>query len=259
MDRRHGFEPGSPRLSMLDGVDVEAPLEGVVLVLQNNDQPGVIGGVGTCPGRYGINIASFALGRDATGAVGVVALDSDADAPPLLAAVQEIRALPAVRSARLPRSRRAADHIPPDRRWTTAVVPCGGHPMTPLRATTYAGVASVLVTWLASASGVSAPPDHLRRRPAPVSPPRRRSPTTCRRRRRVCTDGWPRRPRHGRQCAIRFAFARTCGAAGAATEAHRSNNRHRTGRRRAEPPLAAGRHRRAGDCRHDRAHRADHR
>jgi len=31
--------------------------------------------------------------------------------------------------------------------------------MTPLRATTYAGVASVLVTWLASASGVSAPPE----------------------------------------------------------------------------------------------------
>jgi len=31
--------------------------------------------------------------------------------------------------------------------------------MTPLRATTYAGVASVLVTWLASASGVPAPPD----------------------------------------------------------------------------------------------------
>ena len=95
------FEPGSPRLSMLEGVDVEAPLEGVVLVLQNNDQPGVIGGVGSVLGKYGINIASFALGRDASGAVGVVALDSAADAPPLLAAVQEIRALPAVRSARL--------------------------------------------------------------------------------------------------------------------------------------------------------------
>jgi D-3-phosphoglycerate dehydrogenase / 2-oxoglutarate reductase len=95
------FEPGSPRLSMLEGVDVEAPLEGVVLVLQNNDQPGVIGGVGSVLGKYGINIASFALGRDASGAVGVVTLDSDADAPPLLAAVQEIRALPAVRSARL--------------------------------------------------------------------------------------------------------------------------------------------------------------
>ena len=95
------FEPGSPRLSMLDGVDVEAPLEGVVLVLHNNDQPGVIGGVGTILGRYDVNIASFALGRNATGAVGVVSLDSNADAPALLAAVQEIRALPAVKGARL--------------------------------------------------------------------------------------------------------------------------------------------------------------
>ena len=60
------FEPGSPRLAMLDGVDVEAPLEGVVLVLHNDDQPGVIGGVGTILGRHGINIASFALGRSAT-------------------------------------------------------------------------------------------------------------------------------------------------------------------------------------------------
>jgi D-3-phosphoglycerate dehydrogenase len=94
------FEPGSPRLAMLDGVDVEAPLEGVVLVLHNDDRPGVIGGVGTILGRHGINIASFALGRSATGAVGVVALDADADAPALLAAVQEIRALPAVKDAR---------------------------------------------------------------------------------------------------------------------------------------------------------------
>ena len=47
-----------------------------LLVLQNNDQPGVIGGVGTSSASHGINIASFALGRDASGAVGVVALDS---------------------------------------------------------------------------------------------------------------------------------------------------------------------------------------
>ena len=94
------FEPGSPRLAMLDGVDVEAPLEGVVLVLHTDDRPGVIGGVGTILGRHDINIACFALGRSATGAVGVVALDSDADAPALLAAVQEIRALPTVKDAR---------------------------------------------------------------------------------------------------------------------------------------------------------------
>jgi D-3-phosphoglycerate dehydrogenase len=95
------FEPGSPRLAMLDGVDVEAPLEGVVMVLHNNDQPGVIGAVGTLLGRHGINIASFALGRSASGAVGIVALDANADAPALLEAVQEIRALPAVTGARV--------------------------------------------------------------------------------------------------------------------------------------------------------------
>jgi D-3-phosphoglycerate dehydrogenase len=95
------FEPGSPRLSMLDGVDVEAPLEGVVMVLHNNDQPGVIGAVGTLLGQHGINIASFALGRSASGAVGIVALDADAEAPELLEAVQEICALPAVTGARV--------------------------------------------------------------------------------------------------------------------------------------------------------------
>jgi len=95
------FEPGSPRLAMLDGVDVEAPLDGVVMVIHNSDQPGVIGDVGTILGRHGVNIASFALGRSATGAVGVVALDSDATAPALLAAVQEIKQVPAVRGARL--------------------------------------------------------------------------------------------------------------------------------------------------------------
>ena len=44
------FEPGSPRLAMLDGVDVEAPLEGVVLVLHNDDQSGRHRGRGHDPG-----------------------------------------------------------------------------------------------------------------------------------------------------------------------------------------------------------------
>jgi D-3-phosphoglycerate dehydrogenase len=95
-------EPGSPRVSMLDGVEVEASLEGVNLVIRNNDQPGVIGAVGTILGRHGVNIASFALGRSpAAGAVGIVNLDAEADAPAAQAALQEIRALDAVRDARL--------------------------------------------------------------------------------------------------------------------------------------------------------------
>jgi D-3-phosphoglycerate dehydrogenase len=95
------FEPGSPRLAMLDGVDVEAPLTGVVMVVYNNDQPGVIGSVGSILGKHGVNIASFALGRNSTGAIGVVALDSDADNPQLVEALQEITKVPAVKGARL--------------------------------------------------------------------------------------------------------------------------------------------------------------
>ena len=39
-----------------------APLAGTMLVITNEDQPGVIGEVGTLLGRHGVNIASFALG-----------------------------------------------------------------------------------------------------------------------------------------------------------------------------------------------------
>ncbi|MCY4637172.1 MAG: phosphoglycerate dehydrogenase [Acidobacteria bacterium] len=66
------FEPEQPRLVRLDGVEVEAPLEGTLIVIRNRDQPGVIGEVGSILGRHGINIATFALGRGAGGAVGVV-------------------------------------------------------------------------------------------------------------------------------------------------------------------------------------------
>jgi D-3-phosphoglycerate dehydrogenase len=66
------FEPEQPRLVRLDGVEVEVPLEGTLIVIRNRDQPGVIGEVGSILGRHGINIATFALGRGSGGAVGVV-------------------------------------------------------------------------------------------------------------------------------------------------------------------------------------------
>jgi D-3-phosphoglycerate dehydrogenase len=72
------FANGSPRLVLVDGVTVEAPLDGTLLIIKNNDQPGVIGDVGTLLGRHHVNIASFALGRDpecADCALGVVNVD----------------------------------------------------------------------------------------------------------------------------------------------------------------------------------------
>lgn len=70
------FEPDSPRLVRLDDVEVEVPLEGTLIVIRNHDRPGVIGEIGSILGRHGINIAAFALGRSAAGAVGVVRVES---------------------------------------------------------------------------------------------------------------------------------------------------------------------------------------
>jgi D-3-phosphoglycerate dehydrogenase len=52
------------RLLELDGIDVESPLEGTLLVCRNLDFPGVIGNIGTVLGKMGVNIANFALGRE---------------------------------------------------------------------------------------------------------------------------------------------------------------------------------------------------
>ncbi len=57
----HGEQP---RLLAFDGIDVEAPLEGTLVVCRNLDVPGVIGRIGTILGQQGVNIANFALGRE---------------------------------------------------------------------------------------------------------------------------------------------------------------------------------------------------
>ena len=97
------FEPGTPRLVSVRGVEVEAPLGGTTLILSNDDRPGVIGDVGTILARHGVNIASFALGRGGPGpigAIGVVNVDEDAPGERGLDdAVDEIRRLPAIREA----------------------------------------------------------------------------------------------------------------------------------------------------------------
>ena len=95
------FEPGNPRLVLLDGVEIEAPLEGTLIVIRNDDTPGVIGEVGSILGRHGINIATFALGRGVTGAVGLVRVESgdDQTSTPAVATevLEEIRRVPAVK------------------------------------------------------------------------------------------------------------------------------------------------------------------
>ena len=67
----HGEQP---RLLEFGGIDIEAPLEGNLLVCRNLDVPGVIGKIGSILGEHGVNIANFALGRERTGPKPVKAL-----------------------------------------------------------------------------------------------------------------------------------------------------------------------------------------
>ena len=95
------FERTSPRLVLLDGIGVETPLEGTMIVIRNTDQPGVIGDVGTILGRHRVNIANFALGRQGDRAVGVVIVDEAVEIPP--AVLDEIRRVKGVREVRIVR------------------------------------------------------------------------------------------------------------------------------------------------------------
>jgi D-3-phosphoglycerate dehydrogenase len=53
----------TPRLVRVNGIEVESPLDGTLLLLRNRDVPGVVGQIGTLLAREGVNIATFALGR----------------------------------------------------------------------------------------------------------------------------------------------------------------------------------------------------
>jgi D-3-phosphoglycerate dehydrogenase len=90
---------GEPRLVLLNGVQVDAPLSGTMMLMMNDDRPGVIGSVGTILGRHQVNIANFALGRNDKRAVGVVTVDDPAGTALSKAVLEEIQALPAIEKA----------------------------------------------------------------------------------------------------------------------------------------------------------------
>ncbi len=105
----------SPRLLTYEGVDIEAPLQGTLVVIRNHDVPGVVGRIGTLLGEHGINIANFALGRGSESrskrvpqgqALAVVQIDvPDAEtAAPSLEALKQVEAIASVRLIELEKS-----------------------------------------------------------------------------------------------------------------------------------------------------------
>ena len=92
---------GTPRVIMIEGIPLEAQLEGTILYLRNEDKPGVIGQVGSTLGQLGVNIATFALGRSAAHqgahAVSLVRVDGEVTTTVL----EPIRKIAAITEARL--------------------------------------------------------------------------------------------------------------------------------------------------------------
>ena len=86
---------------MIDDHSVEVPLANHILVITNDDRPGMIGIVGTILGRANVNISFMGLGRDGIGDRALMALAADeAVADGVL---KTLKAEPGIRSASLVR------------------------------------------------------------------------------------------------------------------------------------------------------------
>jgi D-3-phosphoglycerate dehydrogenase len=97
------FVDGSPRLLQIDGISVEAQLEGTILYISNRDEPGVVGQVGSALGKLGVNIATFTLGRrhSQRGADAVALIRVDGEVTDAI--LEPIRAITAITAAKLVR------------------------------------------------------------------------------------------------------------------------------------------------------------
>jgi D-3-phosphoglycerate dehydrogenase len=67
-----------PRVVKIDAYYVEISPDGNMIIIQNEDKPGIIGNLGTLLGKHNINIAAMTFGREREGgrAISVLNVDS---------------------------------------------------------------------------------------------------------------------------------------------------------------------------------------
>ncbi len=103
------FGQSMPRLVALDGYRMEAYLDGCLLIFTHEDVPGIIGGVGTICGQHGVNIGQMAVGRAEEQprghAIGILNLDAE----PSSEALEDIRQMAAISSAKVIQLPQAGD------------------------------------------------------------------------------------------------------------------------------------------------------
>ena len=93
------FEGSQPRLVRIDDFMLEAIPEGSTLFIQNRDQPGVVGTVGTMLGEAGINISRMQLALHPRS--GEAAMLVNVTSPPPQSVVEALRAMPHAISVQL--------------------------------------------------------------------------------------------------------------------------------------------------------------
>jgi len=69
-----------------------------LLLIYNNDKPGVIGNLGTLMGKNNINIARMHFGRESAGGMAISVLSVDTSPAPEV--IEEIRKLPNILSVK---------------------------------------------------------------------------------------------------------------------------------------------------------------
>ncbi len=95
------FPGEGPRLIRLNTYRLEAELEGINLILQNLDKPGVIGLIGTTLGEFQVNIANMHLSRTPVRdrALSIIRIDQE----PPIEALERLRQHPNIISVQLVR------------------------------------------------------------------------------------------------------------------------------------------------------------
>jgi D-3-phosphoglycerate dehydrogenase len=89
---------GKPRIVDVKGLKIEAEFGPSMIYVSNEDKPGFIGRFATTLGEAGINIATFALGRDRPGGSAIALVEVDGAVPPEVLA--RIQTLPGVKQAK---------------------------------------------------------------------------------------------------------------------------------------------------------------
>ncbi|HVN50245.1 MAG TPA: phosphoglycerate dehydrogenase [Acidimicrobiales bacterium] len=85
---------GEPRIVMVDDHTVDVPPSSHMLVVRNEDRPGMIGAVGSALGRADINIAGIHVGQSASGVAALMVLATSSPVPSEV--VAELEATPGI-------------------------------------------------------------------------------------------------------------------------------------------------------------------